>query len=148
MNNKLTTKIRAVRMAALAAALAAAASLSFVAPQGASAAPVHAGGSHPGGGHGHHALIRPRASRTAGWGLWGNGAMIYAAPQSPAIEPVAGSGTLSQHVTYTYDVPWDAVHRYPPALRTYEYAQGCRTDRQTVPGHSGGKQTVNITRCY
>jgi hypothetical protein len=64
------------------------------------------------------------------------------------IEPVAGSGALSQHVTYTYDVPWDAVHRYPPALRTYEYAQGCHTQQQTVPGSGGGKQTVNIIRCY
>ena len=147
MKNKLTNKMRAMQMA-FAAAFAAAASLSFVAPEWASAAPVHADDSHPGGGHGHHAFVRSRGLRNAGWGLWGNGTMIYGAPQAPAIEPVADNGALSQHVTYTYDVPWDAVHRYPPALRTYEYAQGCHTQQQTVPGSRGGKQTVNIIRCY
>ena len=146
MKNMLTNKIRAVQIAAFAAALAAAASLSFIAPERASAAPAHAGSSHPGGGHGHHALVRSRGLRNAGWGLWGNGAVVYAAPQSPAIEPVAGVGALSQHVTYTYDVPWDAVHRYPPAA--YEYGQGCHTQHQTVPKSGGGKQSVNIIRCY
>ena len=75
------------------------------------------------------------------------GAVMLAGAASPAAaEP--GGGTLSEHVTYTADVPWDAVHRYPPAPRTYEYAQGCHTQHQTVPGHGGGKQTVNIIRCY
>lgn len=91
MNNKLTDRLRAVLIAAVAAVLAAAASSAFAEPAG---------------------------------------------------------RTLSKHVTYTYDVPWDAVHRYPPALRTYEYAQGCHTQHQTVPGSGGGKQTINIIRCY
>lgn len=74
-------------------------------------------------------------------------AAVFAMAASSAFaEPRVG--TLSEHVTYTYDVPWDAVHRYPPALRTYEYAQGCHTQHQTVPGSGGGKQTINIIRCY
>jgi hypothetical protein len=60
----------------------------------------------------------------------------------------AGAGARTEHVTYTYDVPWDAVHRYPPALRPYEYAQGCHSQQQSVPRHGGGTQTVNIVRCY
>jgi hypothetical protein len=64
------------------------------------------------------------------------------------VEPVADAGTFTEHVTYTYDVPWDAVHRYPRPLQPYAAAQGCHTEHVTVPRPSGGTQGVNIIRCY
>ncbi len=150
MKNNLTHNPRNLLRVALIAALAAAASSSLAAGSGAPG--VALSGATPGGGHargghtGHHAMAGSRGFRHAGWGLWGYGPAVYASP-SAGVEPV-GVGALSEHVTYTYDVPWDAVHRYPPALRPYEYAQGCHTQRQSVPRHAGGTQTVNIVRCY
>ena len=60
----------------------------------------------------------------------------------------ARSGDI--HYTHTYDVPWDWAHRYPPAVTPSErpYVPGCHAQTVTVPGHDGGEQTVNITRCY
>jgi hypothetical protein len=51
--------------------------------------------------------------------------------------------------TYTYDVPWDWAHRYPPAVVPSDrpYVSSCPTESVTVPGR-GGDRTVNITRCY
>jgi ABC-type sugar transport system substrate-binding protein len=60
----------------------------------------------------------------------------------------ASAGTLTEHVTYTYDVPWDAVHRYSRPLKPYAAAQGCHAEHVTVPRPSGGTQGVNIVRCY
>jgi hypothetical protein len=53
------------------------------------------------------------------------------------------------HYTYTYDVPWDWAHRYPPAVVPSDrpYAPSCTTEVVTVPGR-GGDRTVNVTRCY
>ena len=52
--------------------------------------------------------------------------------------------------TYTYDVPWDWAHRYPPNVAPSDrpYVSGCSSEPVTVPGRNGGKQTINITRCY
>jgi hypothetical protein len=52
--------------------------------------------------------------------------------------------------TYTYDVPWDWAHRYPPAVVPSErpYAPSCPMETVTVPGHGGTEQTVTIMRCY
>jgi len=153
MRNNRINNLRVVLGAALAVGLAMTASGAFAASGAAPGAAVSASG-HAGGGHanagraGSHAIARARGSRNAGWGLWGNGAVIYGAPPSPGVEGVPSVAALSEHVTYTYDVPWDAVHRYPPALRTYEQAQGCHTQQQTVPRPDGGKQSVNIIRCY
>ncbi|QOZ28162.1 hypothetical protein [Bradyrhizobium sp. CCBAU 51753] len=51
--------------------------------------------------------------------------------------------------TYTYDVPWDWAHRYPPAVVPSDrpYVSSCPTESVTVPGR-GGDRTINITRCY
>ena len=53
------------------------------------------------------------------------------------------------HYTYTYDVPWDWAHRYPPAVAPSDraYAPSCTTESVIVPGR-GGEHTVNVTRCY
>lgn len=67
-------------------------------------------------------------------------------------EPMAGltqpSGDI--HYTYTYDVPWDWAHRYPPAVAPSErpYVPSCPAETVTVPGRNGSEQTVSIMRCY
>jgi len=150
MNNNLTdhttNTMRAALIAALAAVLCAVAGAAVAAGSGAPGAAV-SGAMHRGGdGHGgRHAIAR--GLRNAGWGLWGYGPTLYGAPQPAGIAPVADA-TLTEHVTYTYDVPWDAVHRYPRPLQPYAAAPGCHDEQQTVPRHGGGKQTVNIVRCY
>src|SRR5664280_784056 len=55
------------------------------------------------------------------------------------------------HYTYTYDVPWDAVHRYPPVVSPSEpvvrpYVPGCPAQTVTVPMGDGKEQTVTIVR--
>ena len=52
--------------------------------------------------------------------------------------------------TYTYDVPWDWAHRYPPNVVPSDrpYVSSCSTEPVTVPGRNGEEKTINITRCY
>ncbi len=92
---------------------------------------------------------RDRGQRNAGWTLWPAADGFYGINQSlpPSnVEPnVDVTRPISEHVTYTYDVPWDAVHRYPPVIR---YASGCRSQTVTVPRGDRGKQSINIVRCY
>jgi hypothetical protein len=63
-------------------------------------------------------------------------------PVVDATQPTSGN----VHYTYTYDVPWDWAHRYPPAERPY--VPSCPAETVTVAGHDGGERTVNIIRCY
>jgi hypothetical protein len=52
--------------------------------------------------------------------------------------------------TYTYDVPWDWTHRFPPNVTPSDrpYVPSCPSETVTVPGRDGGEHTVNIMRCY
>jgi hypothetical protein len=52
--------------------------------------------------------------------------------------------------TYTYDVPWDWTHRFPPNVVPSDrpYVPSCPTEQVTVPGRGGVEHAVNITRCY
>jgi hypothetical protein len=54
------------------------------------------------------------------------------------------------HYTYTYDVPWDWAHKYPPAVVPSDrpYVPSCPTETVTVGGRDGSEQTINIMRCY
>jgi hypothetical protein len=54
------------------------------------------------------------------------------------------------HYSYTYDVPWDWAHRYPPNVTPSDrpYVPSCGTESVTVPGRYGQDQTVNVMRCY
>lgn len=54
------------------------------------------------------------------------------------------------HYTYTYDVPWDWAHRFPPmvAPSDHPYVPSCPAESVKVPGHNGEEQTVNVIRCY
>jgi hypothetical protein len=72
-----------------------------------------------------------------------DGAGLVDAPQS---QPAAGD----VRYTYTYDVPWDWAHRYPPNVVPSDrpYVSSCGAETVTVPGRGGREQTVNITRCY
>ena len=63
-------------------------------------------------------------------------------PMVDATQPALGN----VHYTYTYDVPWDWAHRYPPAERPY--VPSCPAEAVTVPGHDGEERTINIIRCY
>ena len=52
--------------------------------------------------------------------------------------------------TYSYDVPWDWAHRYPPAVALSDrpYVSNCPVESVIVPGRSGRESTVNVIRCY
>ena len=65
---------------------------------------------------------------------------------APAIDVTQPSNF---HYTYTYDVPWDWTHRFPPNVVPSDrpYVQSCTTEPVTVPGRSG-EHVVNVTRCY
>ena len=99
--------------------------------------------------HANFSSRRDHGQRNAGWALWATAGGYYGTNQSlqPSdVEPnVDVARSISEHVTYTYDVPWDAVHRYPPVVR---YASGCRSQTVTVPRGGGKKQSINIVRCY
>jgi hypothetical protein len=65
-------------------------------------------------------------------------------PTADVTQPSSGD------VHYTYDVPWDWAHRYPPIVTPSEraYVPSCPTAVVTVPGRDGTRQTVNITQCF
>ena len=66
----------------------------------------------------------------------------------PLVDATQPSGDV--HYTYTYDVPWDWAHRYPPNVIPSDrpYVPSCPAETVTVPGHGGQEQTVSIMRCY
>jgi len=68
-------------------------------------------------------------------------------------EPLAGVSqppSNDARVTYTYDVPWDWAHRFPPAVAPSDrpYVSSCPAESVPVPGADGAAKTVNIMRCY
>jgi hypothetical protein len=67
-------------------------------------------------------------------------------PMVDVTPPISGDA----HYTYTYDVPWDWAHRFPPAVTPSDrpYVPSCPAESVTVPGHDGKEQAVSITRCY
>jgi hypothetical protein len=70
----------------------------------------------------------------------------YGAPTADFAQPMS----RDMHYTYTNDVPWDWVHRFPPAVTPSEraYVPECPAQTVTVPGNDGQERTVNIVRCY
>jgi len=80
-----------------------------------------------------------------GGGFFNDGAG-YSEPFADAGQPV----TNDVRYTYTYDVPWDWAHRFPPNVVQSDrpYVPSCPTESVTVPGRGGGEHTVNIMRCY
>jgi hypothetical protein len=105
-----------------------------------------------------HSVSRPflahsfRHHRRNTAGIFWPGAEDFYGPSSngeplvDATQPPSGD----VHYTYTYDVPWDWAHRYPPAVAPSDrpYVSGCPAESVTVPGRDGKDQTVNVIRCY
>jgi hypothetical protein len=56
----------------------------------------------------------------------------------------------SGDIHYTYEVPWDWAHQYPPIITPTgrPYVPSCPTQTVTVPGHDGKRQAVNVTQCF
>jgi len=94
-----------------------------------------------------HAFRHHRGNNVFWPGIGGD----YYGPDVAPVGEVPGPPTSSDvHYTYTYDVPWDWAHRFPPAVAPSDrpYVPGCSAEAVTVPGHDGQEQTVNVTRCY
>jgi hypothetical protein len=134
-----------------AAALLLAPSDSFARPAGAAAHGLAAAPSGP--------VARPPIApgarfrgRNTPWVYWpGGGGFFY--DNAGYNQPFVDAGqpvTNDVRYTYTYDVPWDWTHRFPPNVVPSDrpYVPSCPTEQVTVPGRSGGEHTVNIMRCY
>ena len=140
----MTYKMYVAFIASLSVAITVASNDTF----GASGA-VHGGRSAS--AHSASSAMRPKSpgkhhnERNAGWALWPTAGGFYGPSYVEPNVNVTPSISGDVHYTYTYDVPWDAVHRYP---RVYEYPAGCRSQTETVPRGDGKKQSVNIVRCY
>jgi hypothetical protein len=80
-----------------------------------------------------------------GGGFFYDGA-TYSQPFGDTAQPLSND----VRYTYTYDVPWDWAHRFPPNVVPSDrpYVPSCPTEQVTVPGRGGGEHTVNIMRCY
>jgi len=115
-------------------------------------------GGHPGGVTSTHPgfhrslaqLLRHHRKNNVGAFWPGAGGFFYEPSNGePILEgPQSVSGDI--HYTYTFDVPWDWVHRYPPLVAPSErpYVPSCSTETKTFPGRDGQEQTANIMRCY
>jgi hypothetical protein len=88
------------------------------------------------------------ARRNRAGGFWPGGG-FFDEPSSG--EPILdATQPASRDTRYTYDVPWDWAHRYPPAVAPSDraYVPACSAEPVTVPGRDGGESTINIMRCY
>jgi hypothetical protein len=83
-----------------------------------------------------------------GIGDWGDYGYTPGEPGADVAQPPSGD----VHYTYTYDVPWDQIHRFPPNVipSARPYVPDCTAQTVTVPRREGGEPTasVNIMRCY
>jgi hypothetical protein len=107
-----------------------------------------------------HRTLRPSVVRSVGHHRGNHGGAFWPgvgdsfdgpwSSEPNADIPPPASGDI--HTTYTYDVPWDAVHRFPPAVTpsTRAYVPECTAQTVTVPRQDGSGETanVNIMRCY
>jgi hypothetical protein len=81
--------------------------------------------------------------------FWPGGGFFYDPSTSQPLVDVTEPPSRDIRYTYTYDVPWDWAHRYPPAVVPSDrpYVTTCPSETVTVPGRNG-EQTVTIMRCY
>lgn len=138
-------KLCGALLASVGVALVLAANEASAAPRG-SVASVHPMFRPPGAHafrhhHGRNFFFWPGFDGTYSYGPDG-------APLTESYPPPQTSSDV--HYTYTYDVPWDWAHRFPPNVVPSDrpYVSSCTAETVTVPGHDGGRQTVNVTRCY
>lgn len=100
--------------------------------------------------HPHLAPMGRHRGRGA-WNLWpGGGGFFYGPSTSEPLADFVQPLPNDIRYTYTYDVPWDWVHRYPPNVVPSDrpYVPSCPSETVTVPGRGGAEHTVNIMRCY
>lgn len=116
---------------------------SGIAPHAMTAPPPHAGGHAPFAPshrfHGRNPFV-----------YWpGGGGFFYDQPTAEPYANLMPPQSTDIRYTYTYDVPWDWAHRFPPNVVPSDrpYVPSCPSETVTVPGH-GGETTVNIMRCY
>jgi hypothetical protein len=115
---------------------------------------ARSGGGHNGGFTSTRSGSRPPVAfqhhrRNNIGGFWpGAGGSYYESSNGEPIVDAAPS--RDAHYTYTYDVPWDWAHRYPPAVVPSDrpYVSSCPTETVTVTGRGGIEKTVNVIRCY
>nr|AWM11164.1 hypothetical protein CIT39_17840 [Bradyrhizobium symbiodeficiens] len=115
------------------------------APHGVTAAPSGAMARAPiGPGARFHRRNSPFVYWPGGGGFYDGAG--YSQPFVDAGQPVS----TDVRYTYTYDVPWDWSHRFPPNVVPSDrpYVPSCPTEQVTVPGRGGSEHTVNIMRCY
>ena len=112
-------------------------------------------GAGPRGGvaaaHGHIGGPGARFHHRNSWVMWPGGGGFYYGP-SPSESYAEFAPPLSNDInyTYTYDVPWDHTHRYPPNVVPSDrpYVPSCPSETVIVPGRGGAEHAVNIMRCY
>jgi hypothetical protein len=96
--------------------------------------------------HGLHGLRQHHGRFNGGffWPGYGDAYGAYAPTTAPVTAPLAGPNEV--RYTYTYDVPWDWAHRFPPNVTPSDrpYVPGCGAETVDV----GGGKTVNVFRCY
>jgi hypothetical protein len=119
---------------------------------------ARSGAAHGGGFTSTHSISHPPVAqslrhhrRNNAGTLWpAEGGFFYGPSNGEPMVDVAQPTSGDTHSTYTYDVPWDWVHRYPPAVTPSErpYVPSCPAETVTVPGHDGKEQTVRVMRCY
>jgi hypothetical protein len=115
-------------------------------------------GAHSGFSSAHsHQAFRPRIAhglrhhRKDGiggfWTGWGD--YSYAPIGEPGPD-LSAPALPDLRATCTYQIPWDWVHRCPPAVAPSEraYVPSCSNEPVTVPGRDGKESTINVTRCY
>jgi hypothetical protein len=119
---------------------------------------ARSGAAHGGGFASTHSISRPSIAhslrhhrRNNVGAFWPADEGFYYGPSNG--EPIGDGAQPTSgdvHYTYTYDVPWDWAHRYPPAVTPSDrpYVPSCPSEAVTVPGRDGREQTVNVMRCY
>jgi hypothetical protein len=103
-----------------------------------------------------HAMAHPSALRTLRHHRINNAGTFWPAGEDGFYGASNGELTAevgqpsSGDVHYTYDVPWDWAHHYPPIITPSgrPYVPSCPTQVVMVPGHDGRTQAVNITQCF
>jgi len=82
--------------------------------------------------------------------LWPAGGGFFYGPNGEPVEGVAQPVSGDVRYTFTQDVPWDWVHRYPPMVAPSDrpYVSSCTAEANTFHGDDGQDQTITVTRCY
>jgi hypothetical protein len=136
------------------------ASLSLIALSFATDEATARSGAAPGGAHAR-GFVGPRVAPSlrhhhpgnragAFWPGWGGYFYDPSMNGQAAVDFAQPPESREMRHTYTYDVPWDWAHRYPPAVTPSDrpYVSNCHAETVTVPGRGGTEQAVNIMRCY